>query len=549
MSGSNGPPEIQSSEIMKSEKIGEGAFGIVYRGQCRAKTVAIKVLRKQKMQPQELAKFRMEVAIASKIYHPNIVLFMGACTEEGEMAIVTEFLPKGDLRSLLSVSRDTLSLYTRMNMANDCALAMNWLHGSNPKIIHRDLKTPNLLVDKHYRIKVCDFGLAEFRDRQLETWKDEQNPRGTPLWMAPEVLLRRNFNEKADVYSFGLMLWEILTGQLPLIEFENYTLNQFVEVLCRDKIRPVIPDDTNLLLKQLIEDCWQHEPTLRPSFPQIVDRFRTILIQSAIQDPTGQEFWQTSFQYDTGNAAISNLKKVVSWDQFWTAFLRFEENCNRNAQKRLQQQQQQQQQHQVPLPPSVQDMNPNALQLQDLVSLGANRPQLAPRGNQDAPRGNQDAPQETKMRCLQALLAEKQKEPGITTSKNEDGEVHIEKFGRILQWFRPIVDSTGRLTLLDKVTLLLSKPWFHGDLSTEDASARLSSQQVETFLVRFSSSQPGCYTISKVGSDKILHQRVSPFEQLIEATNKWEKSCPGSPYTKLFSPTKSEYIEVPIPIP
>jgi len=564
-----GPPEIGSHEIIKSVLIGEGTFGKVYRGRCREKDVAIKVLHKQQMDAKTLANFRKEVAIASKIFHPNIVLFMGACTEEGNMMIVTELLPKGDLQKLLSDQSVTLSLYTRMKMANDAALAMTWLHGSNPIIIHRDLKTQNLLLDEHYRIKVCDFGLSEFRDRQHKTLKDgKDGAKGTPLWMAPEVLLGREFNEKADVYSFGIVLWEILTRQEPFTEFTQFT--QFRQAVCISNVRPHVPDDTDLVLKRLIEACWQKEPSPRPSFPEIVDKFRTILVESAIQDPTGREFWKTYFcQRDTGNPSMENFREVVSWDDFWTAFLQFVEKCNRNAQQQQQQQRlQQQQQAQVPLPPQPtwqNLMDASEWQLQEYASRGASQYQHAAqefRRRQPPSQSMELDPTESdlNMRCLRALLAEQPKAQGITTSTSEEGIVSVEKFGKILQLFGPIRDSTGRVTLLNKVTSLLRKPWFHGDLSTQDAVARLTPQRVGTFLVRFSSSQPGCYTISKVAEpNTINHQRVifsqgngyiinnksySSLEHLIDAaTNELQvlESCPGSPYAQIFAHSKGSY--------
>jgi serine/threonine protein kinase len=107
-----------------------------------------------------LIALRKLTLLFSQIYHPNIVLFMGACTQPGSMCIVTELLPKGDVEAMLQDKNCQLSLVQRMKMAKDAALGMAWLHGSTPQFVHRDLKTANLLVDGNLNVKVCDFGLS-----------------------------------------------------------------------------------------------------------------------------------------------------------------------------------------------------------------------------------------------------------------------------------------------------------------------------------------------------------------------------------------------------
>lgn len=148
----------------------------MYQGRARSKDVAVKMLHKQDLDAKTLNAFRKEVEILSQIYHPNIVLFMGACTIPGSMCIVTELLGR-DMESLLQDKNVVLPLYLRMKMAKDASLGMAWyarraprpicgssvsdrLHGADPVFIHRDLKTANLLVDANYNVKVCDFGLS-----------------------------------------------------------------------------------------------------------------------------------------------------------------------------------------------------------------------------------------------------------------------------------------------------------------------------------------------------------------------------------------------------
>lgn len=147
--------DITSSEIEYVTKIGEGKYGAVYEGKCRGNRVAIKKFHKQTLSPSVLNEFKSEVEIISRLNHPNVVLFMGACTEPGEMAIVSELCERGNLHSLLYNTGAGLSIYRKMMMAKDIAIGMTWLHGADPHIVHRDLKPQNLLVGKHGDVKVC----------------------------------------------------------------------------------------------------------------------------------------------------------------------------------------------------------------------------------------------------------------------------------------------------------------------------------------------------------------------------------------------------------
>src|SRR5699024_2207533 len=129
----------------------------------------------------------------SSIFHPNICLFMGACTDPERLFIVAEYMPGGKLETLLH-SAVELPLVKRMMFAIDAALGMTWLHQNNPIVIHRDLKTSNLLLDENGRVKVCDFGLSQIKDPGTFI-ADGNKAKGTPLWMAPEVMQSHRFDE------------------------------------------------------------------------------------------------------------------------------------------------------------------------------------------------------------------------------------------------------------------------------------------------------------------------------------------------------------------
>ncbi|KAH3744146.1 SHK1 protein [Pelomyxa schiedti] len=302
-----GLPEISPEEIRLLHPIGGGAFGTVWSGICRSTQVAVKVVT-HSLDEGAMRSFRNEVAIMSKVAHPNVCLFMGACTSKSnEISICMELL-SNNLESLLLDTSKHMPLAIRLTMATEAALGVSWLHSSNPAIIHRDLKTSNLLVDQHNHVKVCDFGLSELRPNGQAVLRDKLVAKGTPLWMAPEVLRGQGFNEKADVYSFGLVLWQILT-RAPL--FPSYTvLSEFATDICNNNIRPPIPRNSNPGYVDLMQRCWDGKPENRPDFPYIVSNLRQRIIHVIIPDPPTNQFWLKFFQYQT----------AVPWSAFLDAF-------------------------------------------------------------------------------------------------------------------------------------------------------------------------------------------------------------------------------------
>jgi len=289
-------------------QLGGGAYGKVYRGFCRGKHVAVKVPVKQNMTENELQSFRHEVEIMRHIFHPNVVLFLGACTQPNKIMIVTELM-KTDLERLIHHNPEAgkYSLVHRLKMAKDAALGMNWLHGIC-KIIHRDLKCANLLVDSNLTVKVTDFGFAENlkSDRYL---LDKKGPKGTALYMAPEVMRQEEFNEKADVYSFGLILYELVSGEELFPQYEE--LDPFFQAICIDHERPTPPPHTPLSVSTLMKRCWSPDPAHRPSFEEIFRALDEILIEVAITDPIARNFWRTHFY-----SPKKGLQEEVAWPEF-----------------------------------------------------------------------------------------------------------------------------------------------------------------------------------------------------------------------------------------
>ncbi|KAH6804681.1 hypothetical protein C2S51_032928 [Perilla frutescens var. frutescens] len=264
----NGVAEILWEDLQIGERIGIGSYGEVYRSEWNGTEVAVKRFMKQDISGDALAQFQCEVEIMLRLRHPNIVLFMGAVIRPPNMSILTEFLPRGSLYKLLHRPNIQIDEKRRIKMAIDVAKGMNYLHTSHPIIVHRDLKTPNLLVDKNWVVKVCDFGMSRL---QHHTFLSSKSTAGTAEWMAPEVLRNEPSNEKSDVYSFGVILWELATLRVPWTEMNSM---QVVGAVGFQDRHLEIPPMVDPLVADIISECWCRNPQARPSFAEIIARLK-----------------------------------------------------------------------------------------------------------------------------------------------------------------------------------------------------------------------------------------------------------------------------------
>ncbi|KAI3417339.1 Protein kinase domain-containing protein, partial [Psidium guajava] len=265
--------EISWEELHIKERVGAGSFGTVHRAEWHGSDVAVKVLTLQEFHDDQLKEFLREVAIMKRVRHPNVVLFMGAVTKHPNLSIVTEYLPRGSLYRLIHrpASGEMLDQRRRLRMALDVAKGLNYLHNLSPPIVHWDLKSPNLLVDKNWTVKVADFGLSRFK---ANTFISSKSVAGTPEWMAPEFLRGERSNEKSDVYSFGVILWELVTLQQP---WSGLSPAQVVGAVAFQNRRLAVPQNTSPMLASLIESCWADDPAQRPSFASIVNSLKKLL--------------------------------------------------------------------------------------------------------------------------------------------------------------------------------------------------------------------------------------------------------------------------------
>lgn len=261
-------------------KIGEGAHGKVYEGRYGDMSVAVKVLQRASSADEQEkleSRFAREVEMLCRVQHKNMVKFIGAC-KDPVMAITTEFLPGRSLRKhLLSLRPSQLELHAAVSFALDIANAMECLHING--IIHRDLKPDNLLLTANLKsVKLADFGLA--REESLTEMMTAET--GTYRWMAPElyssVTLRlgdkKHYSNKVDVYSFGIVLWELVTNRMP---FEGMSNLQAAYAAAFKNVRPSIPEGLPEELVNILQSCWAEDPNMRPTFSQVVGNLTSLL--------------------------------------------------------------------------------------------------------------------------------------------------------------------------------------------------------------------------------------------------------------------------------
>jgi len=174
--------------------------------------------------------------------------------------IVQEYLPGGSLKGYLD--KNTLSLAKACKYALDIICGMKYLHSKN--VIHRDLKSENILLDEQCnKCKIADFGISQFSDGSVMTMQS----RGTLRWMAPEVISKGLVDKKADVYSFGILLFELLTSKLPYSNQPDSVIKN-LEVYVTSGLRPS-DDRIPLQWQKLLDRCWNKDPKERPSFSEI----------------------------------------------------------------------------------------------------------------------------------------------------------------------------------------------------------------------------------------------------------------------------------------
>ncbi|KAK8958717.1 Serine/threonine-protein kinase HT1 [Platanthera guangdongensis] len=259
---------VDLSELYLGARFASGAHSRLYHGRYKNQPVAVKIIRipddeEDGVMGARLEKqFARETTFLSYLSHRNVIKLAGAREKSPIFFIITEYLHGGSLRAFLrKLDHSPLPLDMLISIALEVARGMEYIHSQG--VIHRDLKPENILFDHNFCVKIADFGVA-----CEEAYCDElEDDAGTYRWMAPEMIKHRPYGRKVDVYSFGLLLWEMNTGAIP---YEDMSPVQAAFAVVNKNIRPTIPGDCSVVLRALIEQCWSTFPEKRPEFRQIV---------------------------------------------------------------------------------------------------------------------------------------------------------------------------------------------------------------------------------------------------------------------------------------
>ncbi|KAL4423315.1 hypothetical protein ABPG77_006110 [Micractinium sp. CCAP 211/92] len=293
--------ELTFDELTILQQIGEGSFGRVFYGLWHETPVAIKASQNTvpRQQGVRWARSRgdapspvlpacpQEAGLLASLRHPNCITFLAVC--RSPPCIITEYCGRGSLTHVLMAARRDpavarkLIWTRRLSMLLDAALGMLYLHSRAPAIVHRDLKSPNLLVDDSWHVKVSDFNLSRFVEEHMKS-KGSSMAATNPRWLAPEVMRGQRATKAADVFAFGVVMWEVLTWQVPWTNVGPWQLVNLLVSGSRLEIPPLeqlpgsdTPQFAGLdAYVALMRRCWAQDPAERPTFEQVIPELRAL---------------------------------------------------------------------------------------------------------------------------------------------------------------------------------------------------------------------------------------------------------------------------------
>lgn len=292
----SGIPRYSYKDIQKATKnfttvLGQGSFGPVYKAAMpTGELVAVKVLSSNSSQGEK--EFQTEVLLLSRLHHRNLVNLVGYCVDKSQRMLIYEFMTNGNLANFLySENPRILSWEERLQIASDVSHGIEYLHeGAIPPVIHRDLKSANILLDKSMRAKVADFGLSK-----EETFDDRKSGlKGTYGYMDPDYMSTSKFTKKSDIYSFGIILFELITAINPqqgLMDYINLAVigedgkADWQEIVDKKLVGRSNPEEVRLLA-DIAYKCLHKTPRKRPSIADLTLAISSIRQRRLINSDT-----------------------------------------------------------------------------------------------------------------------------------------------------------------------------------------------------------------------------------------------------------------------
>ena len=306
---------ISPDTIELGKELGRGAFGVVYKGTYEYAPAAIKQLLLPSLTPKDLQLFRQEGEIMAKLKHPYVIQLFGF-TDAAPYSIVMEFMPNGSLFDVLHSERE-LSWTERLQWGMEVGSGLNYLHNQTPKILHRDLKSLNVLVGKDQTSKLTDFGLALSKLRTSTKTLTSSKKRsgggdeavGSLRWMAPELLgLKPKYSVGSDIYAYGMVLWELASREIP---YASVFVDSIIQGAVASGEREDVPEGCPVKLASLIQGCWSQDTKVRLPLSRVIGDLQSEVssteesAESAHDDPVASRGYAWGGSSGGGGAAAA----------------------------------------------------------------------------------------------------------------------------------------------------------------------------------------------------------------------------------------------------
>mmetsp|Transcript_112393 Transcript_112393/g.168225 ORF Transcript_112393/g.168225 Transcript_112393/m.168225 type:complete len:469 (+) Transcript_112393:64-1470(+) len=273
--------EVNALELDFAKKLGEGPLASTFCGVYQGKEVAIKVY-KDKVSRKTLEEYKQQFEVASKISSPHVSQFLGACLKPS-LTVVQEFFPRGSLYDVLNDPKEKLDWDFLFHTAIEILKGLSFLHTHRPLVLHRNLRSSNVLIEGNGDTKLSDFGKARFVSADGSHLPTLGKLCGNYAHCAPEIYFGKNFSEQSDLYSFGIVLWEIVNRLLkgkyeqPFSDSDEISFHfQVIVQSAKKNRRPAIPSTCPTSIVELMQRCWHKEPSQRTSVYQVSEDLKIL---------------------------------------------------------------------------------------------------------------------------------------------------------------------------------------------------------------------------------------------------------------------------------